>query len=317
MPAKADHKDNRAALLIMAFSMLSLSIADIFIRLTGADMPVGQILVVRGVMLVAMLIAIMHWQGIGFHKKQLTEPWSMLRGIFELGAATCFFTAIQLLPLAVANTIAFIYPILLPLASIILFGEKARPLRLMAVVIGFGGLVLVALNNQGMGNDGSADVVQGMTSAMIFPLLVAFFLVGRDLVTRKIDTSISPITVILTTSVLVTLGGFPSLIWEEWIVITPFHWFCLAMAAATVAASFIAYVMAIRLGEMASIAPSQYLLIVWASMWGFLIWGEVPNLGGLMGAGLIIAAGLIILWCEGGAKGKGNINRGPPALPLE
>ena len=299
-------RDNPGALLIMALSMLLLSMGDVLVRLLGAVMPVGQLLGVRSVMLVVVLLCLMRWQRDAYRFQHIFDPWSLLRSASEVTAAYSFFTALQLLPIATATTIVFIYPLLLTLAAIPLFGEKPSFIRFIAVGFGFVGVVLVA--------GGSGDgVAFGFDSAMIFPLITAFCVAGRDLVTRKIDPSISANSVTLTASLAGVVVGFMSLAWDEWVMIGETQWLIFVVSTVVMTGSFITYIIAIRRGEMASIAPGQYLLIVWASIWGFVIWGEVPSLGGFAGAGLIVVAGLMVFWGDRGKKAPPTT----PALPLE
>jgi len=136
--------------------------------------------------------------------------------------------------------------------------------------------------------------------------------VVRDLATRKITSDVSSVSVILTTAMVTTLGGLASLPWG-WTVIETELYGVFVIAAGLVACSFIAYVMAIRLGELSVIAPTQYMVILWATIWGALIWHEIPGKQAIIGGSLIILAGLIILWREH----TQSVKRPASALPLE
>jgi drug/metabolite transporter (DMT)-like permease len=109
-----------------------------------------------------------------------------------------------------------------------------------------------------------------------------------------------------------SFGGFLSMPWG-WVTVANDLYPVFVIAAALVACSFITYVMAIRLGELSVIAPTQYMVILWATLWGALFWDEIPEPRAWLGGSLIIAAGLVILWRE---RVK-QIARVPSALPLE
>lgn len=292
---------NGLALMIMALSMFLLSVGDVTVRYIGISVPAGQIIAIRGVILIAMLLPLMGIMRDPIKWRYVTNPWALIRGMAEMVSTYCFFISIQLIPIATSTTIVFIFPVLLTLISIPLFGEKVGAFRLGAVALGFLGVVVIA-----------APSGEAFDMAMIYPLITAIGLVVRDLVTRRIDDDISSVSIILTTAMVTSFGGFLSIPWG-WVQITSDLYPVFVIAAALVACSFIAYVMAIRLGELSVIAPTQYMVILWATIWGAIFWDEIPEPRAWLGGGMIITAGLVILWREHVKQ----ISREPSALPLE
>lgn len=292
---------NGLALMIMALSMFLLSVGDVTVRYIGKSVPAGQIIAIRGVILIAMLLPLMGIMRDPIKLRYVTNPWALIRGMAEMVSTYCFFISIQLIPIATSTTIVFIFPVLLTLISIPLFGEKVGAFRLGAVALGFLGVVVIA-----------APSGEAFDMAMIYPLITAIGLVVRDLVTRRIDDDISSVSIILTTAMVTSFGGFLSIPWG-WVQITSDLYPVFVIAAALVACSFIAYVMAIRLGELSVIAPTQYMVILWATIWGAIFWDEIPEARAWLGGGMIITAGLVILWREHVKQ----ISREPSALPLE
>lgn len=292
---------NGLALMIMALSMFLLSVGDVTVRYIGISVPAGQIIAIRGVILIAMLLPLMGIMRDPIKWRYVTNPWALIRGMAEMVSTYCFFIGIQLIPIATSTTIVFIFPVLLTLISIPLFGEKVGAFRLGAVALGFLGVVVIA-----------APSGEAFDMAMIYPLITAIGLVVRDLVTRRIDDDISSVSIILTTAMVTSFGGFLSIPWG-WVQITSDLYPVFVIAAALVACSFIAYVMAIRLGELSVIAPTQYMVILWATIWGAIFWDEIPEPRAWLGGGMIITAGLVILWREHVKQ----ISREPSALPLE
>ena len=72
----------------------------------------------------------------------------------------------------------------------------------------------------------------------------------------------------------------------------------LSLCALVIAISFFTYVVAVRTGELSLIAPVQYIVILWALIFGMVFWGEVPGLRELIGGSIIIGSGLLILYRE-------------------
>jgi len=278
--------DNRSALALMALSMTFLAAGDAVVRVMGEVMSAGQIIATRGVIIILLLGLGMAWRGISFDRRLIFDRWSVARALAETVSTYCFFISLQLIPLAVSTTVVFIFPVLLTLVSIPLFGERVGVFRWVAVLMGFAGVMIMA-----------APDGDGLNLALILPFTTALALVARDLATRKINAEITAPQVTLTTAIVTSFFGFLSF---------PFGWGAigvkeislLPLAAILVALSFTVYIMAIRKGELSIIAPSQYLVILWATFWGALIWGEWPGQNAVIGGGLIIAAGCLILWRE-------------------
>ena len=278
--------DNRSALALMALSMTLLAAGDAVVRVMGEVMSAGQIIATRGVIIILLLGLGMTWRGISFDRRLIFDRWSVARALAETLSTYCFFISLQLIPLAVSTTVVFIFPVLLTLVSIPLFGERVGVFRWVAVLMGFVGVMIIA-----------APDGDGLNLALILPFTTALALVARDLATRKINVEITAPQVTLTTAIVTSFFGFLSFPFG-WGVIGVKEISLLPLAAILVALSFTVYIMAIRKGELSIIAPSQYLVILWATFWGALIWGEWPGQNAVIGGGLIIAAGCLILWRE-------------------
>lgn len=278
--------DNRSALLLVMLSVTLLAAGDAVVRLLGESLHVGQVIAYRGVLLMVMLAVGLMLAGHRLRRETVLNKWSLIRGLAETVTTYTFFISIQFIPIATATTIVFIFPVMLTLVSIPLYVEKVGRYRWLAVGMGFFGVMIIS---NPFGDD--------FHWAMILPVITAIALVGRDLITRNIPKEITAAEVTLSTAIVTSFFGFLSfpLGWGQ---IVPIHYGMLPLAAGLVALSFITYVMAIRKGELSIIAPVQYLIILWATFWGALIWQEYPSQSAIFGALLIIASGGLILWRE-------------------
>ena len=278
--------DNKSALILITLSLTLLAAGDATVRYIGGSVAVGQIIALRGAIVIALILLAMAVMKIEVKRAHIFDKWSIIRACAEMVSTYSFFVSIQLVPLATATTIVFIYPVMLTLVSIPIFGEKVGIYRWAAVIIGFVGVIVIAAPSQGDFNIG-----------LILPFITAMGIVARDITTRYISPKIGAPEIILTTAIVTTFCGFLTL---------PFGWHSLSMTAAAlmplaavlVALSFIVYVIAVRRGELSVIAPAQYIMIPWATFWGYLIWNEVPGQNAIVGGGLIVTAGLITLWRE-------------------
>lgn len=208
------------------------------------------------------------------------------RGLIEVTATALFLASLTLLPLATASTLLFSAPIFVTALSMPLFGERVGVWRWSAVVAGFVGVIVIA-----------APGADGLDAAMAVPIVAAFFVSGRDIVTRFIPPGVSSGSVAITSSALVTLAG---------LVTVPFGWSTpdagevafMGGAAILLATAYTFYVIAIRSGELSFTAPFKYVVILWAAVFGVAIWAEVPDVRAIAGAVIIIASGLVIFYRE-------------------
>lgn len=270
----------------MAVAMSFLAASDAILKLVGEQLPVGQMLVVRGVALCAFL-ALGCWIGRqAVSLSGLFHPWSVLRGVAELVATFLFISSLAHLPIVLASTLVFCFPIILTAVSGPVFGERVGAWRWGAVIIGFVGVLVVTAPGTG-----------SWQPALGLPLGAALFVAVRDVSTRFVVSHISDGSVTLTSSIVVIAGGLASL---------PFGWAPLTAHAASwltlggliIAISFFTYVVAVRTGELSLIAPVQHIVILWALVYGLVFWGEVPGLREFVGGIIIVGSGLLILHRE-------------------
>ena len=279
--------DNKLALILVALSVTLLGAGDATVRLMGEVLSAGQVIALRGVILIIILSGGLLLRGYSLDRARVFHRWSVWRAIAETFTTYCFFLSLQLLPIAIATTVVFIFPVLLTLTSIIFFGERVGIFRWFAVAMGFVGVVLISSPQDGHFN-----------LALLLPLGTAVGLVFRDFITKKIPDSINATEIILTAAIVTTGFGFMTFPFGQWGVPGIREISLLPIAAILVASSFILYVVAVRKGELSLIAPMQYLVILWATFWGILIWGEWPEGRAIEGGLLIIGSGLLILWRE-------------------
>ena len=277
---------NQRAIAFMAIAMSFLAANDAIMKFVGANMPVGQMMVVRGVGLCAFLV-IGCWLGRQeVTLRSLAHKWSLMRGISEVCATYLFLYSLSKLPLATATTIVFCFPMLLTALSGPLFGERVGIWRWGAVVAGFIGVVLV-----------TAPGTSAWQPVFALPLGAALFVALRDVSTRYVAPHVSSGSVTLSTAIVVAAGGLASIPWG-WVPVTLHSFSWLSLCAVIIAISFFSYVVAVRTGELSLVAPVQYIVILWALIFGMTFWGEVPGLRELGGGLIIIGSGLLILYRE-------------------
>ncbi len=279
--------NNRLAIALMAFAMIALSTNDALFKHLGSQLPMGQAIAIRGAILCSLLATLLIVTGHGVKSRWLTDRWCLLRGLFEICATFLFLFSLAHVPLAVATTLVFTSPLLLTALSGPVLGERVGPWRWLAVVAGFVGVLLITWPGDDVFN-----------RWLLMPLGAAVCMAGRDISTRFVPEQVPNASVTLTTSLMVLAASLftASFGWSS--DVTPGHVGLAALAALLIGASFVCSIKALRIGELSLLAPVQYVVIIWATFLGAVIWNEIPTVHALTGGAMIICSGLVIIWRE-------------------
>ena len=260
-----------------------LTINDAVIKWLTQGYPVGEVIAVRGTLLIAILLA---WAAVTGNLASLrVRSWSLqgARGVLMAASTYLFVTALSLMPIADAIAIAFAGPIIATALAALLLGEAVGWRRWVAVAVGFLGVVLMV-----------RPTPELLRVVAFVPLAAACVGALRDVVTRHMGSSgESTAAVVLVSTAVVTLAGFAS---------APFGWAPLrtsdlalfAAGAILVGLAQALMVESLRLGEVGLVVPFKYTSLVWALVLGALVWGELPDSWTWSGGVLIVGAGLYI-----------------------
>jgi drug/metabolite transporter (DMT)-like permease len=220
----------------------------------------------------------------------------MLRSILVFLATVCMFTAMGLMPVADAVSIGFMAPLLAVALSVLILREKVGPRRWAAVLVGFLGMLIVIRPGAGV-----------LQWAVLFPIGMAFFYALYQVITRMIRGSADPLNALFYTALVGAVVASLAL---------PFFWRLptLTEAALLISTGFLGglghwlIIMAYERAEVSAVAPFAYTELIWASVFGYAVFGEFPDAYTFLGAGVIAAAGLYVLYRERRA-------RAPAVLP--
>ncbi|MFL2811922.1 MAG: DMT family transporter [Paracoccaceae bacterium] len=284
--------NNLKGALLMMLSMLAFLINDVFMKLLSPDLPLFQAIFVRGVFTSFILLALVliNFRNL-FRDFQGNNVLISLRTLGEIGGTYCFLTALFKMPIANLMMILQTVPIALTLVSVFIFKETVKKHILVALVVGFLGVLIIL--RPGM---------EGFDSYSILGLGAVAFVVLRDLSTRKIKGNIRNIDVAF-------LGAF-SITLISGIVMLNIGWSPLSIKAilylfASTLALVVAYQLSIavmRVGEISFVSQFRYSAILWALIFGYFVFGEFPDFTTMTGGAIIILAGLMILWTNKNEK---------------
>lgn len=285
--------DNFKAAGLVGLTMSLFAISDTLIKSLFDRLAVGQVLGLRGLFITCLLLAFIAVRGRRLIIKEMLDRVTFSRAVLEIAVALTFFKSLQVMPLADATVLLFAAPIIMTLASTLFLGEKVGPRRWTAILVGFGGVVLVA---------GPGNQTIGLTA--LWPLTSAVLVAIRDLITRLIPPTHDSTTVALTTALAVTVGGWLTLpagglgIADPWLMPTAGEWALILLSSAIIGVAYNTVVIGYRLGEVSFLAPFRYTSIPLAILLSWTVFSDVPSAAMLIGALIITGSGIFIFTRE-------------------
>jgi drug/metabolite transporter (DMT)-like permease len=209
--------------------------------------------------------------------------WHLLRGLMFIAMTGMNFWALQYLQLTVTTAMFFTVPILVALASAPLLGERLDAKRWAAILIGFAGVVVIV-------RPGSDSFHPAMLLSMANAVLYASF----NLMTRKLAAYDSPETIQFLPALVasVVLAPFAIATWVSphgW-----FEWLLLGLMGVFGGTGHYLLAMAHRYAPASTLAPFLYQQILYMALFGYLVFGSVPDKETWIGAAIVVASGLYL-----------------------
>jgi drug/metabolite transporter (DMT)-like permease len=242
----------------------------------------------------AVLLGALLGQREGLAAFRPRRPWLQVARGASLAMATAgFFSAVFIMPLTTAISIAFAAPAITALLSGPLLGEKVRPTTWMAIIIAFAGVLVIL--QPSVTELGWPALLPLLTATGMSTLVIANRAAAGDGSGLSMQFFVAFGTAGLL-SVAALLGAwsgadFFAAGWPHWSVVLR----CLAVAATGTAGHWLIYHGTTQ-ASAATVAPATYIQLITASALGWLVFGNVPSLATLTGALIIVAAGMILWW---------------------
>ena len=265
----------------MFLSVCAFSVMDIIVK-WSEDYPLGQVLFFRGFFgIVFYFFVIPPERRKNFYYTK-RAGLHFLRCIFGLIALVAIFTALRNLPLATVVSISFAAPIFTTIFSIFLLNEKVGFYRWLAVIVGFIGIIVIA--------------EPGFSSLNIYYLYPIIFCLGLSYVAiaiRQLSTSEPVWLISLYFSVAITLLSFLTIPYG-WVMPSLNDLVILSLVGVFGGVANLWLSQSYKYSEVSLVTPLKYLALVFAIIFGYFIWGEVPTIKTLLGAALVIISSIII-----------------------
>ena len=264
---------------------LCFAIQDAGIKWLSAEIAVLQILFLRSLFGLVFLgtSSVFSGETISF---RVNRPWLLVtRSGLNILSWVLFFTSLKYLPLATAVALFFSFPLFLTIISVPLLGESVGMRRIVAIIVGFAGVLLITNPTEGL----SLPAVMMLGAALGWAIVASL----TRILGEKENT---------TTLLFYTLVGFVVLLavpqyWLWRSIDFESYLMIVGVALVGVIAQF-SVTKAYAIASPSLIAPFEYTALIWSAILGYLVWNDIPDAYAIAGAVLIIGSGIYIIHRE-------------------
>lgn len=289
--------DNLRGVAYMCLSMLAFTVNDTFMKSVTAEVPLFQVIFLRGLIAISGLVVIGLVTG-AFRQRLVGGDWRLigLRSLAEVLATLTFLTALLHMELANLSAIMQALPLAVTLGAALIFGDRIGWRRMTAILVGFAGVMVIIRPGTS-----AFDVWSLMGVASVLAVVV------RDLSVRRLGPHVPSIIVALGAAVVVALMGlgFSTLQgvalfdgMTGWQTLTAGQVGRVAGAGAFLIVGYLCAVTAMRWGDIGVVAPFRYTSLLWAIGLGFVVFADLPDGWTLVGAAIVVASGIYTLLRE-------------------
>jgi drug/metabolite transporter (DMT)-like permease len=279
---------NLKGAVLMTASMATFTLNDVCVKALAQDLPLFQIVFLRGILTTAMLTLLATALGqLSFRIPHEDRPRVAWRTVFEIGAMVAYLFALVHMNIANAVAILSALPLAVTVAAALFLGEPLGWRRMSAVLAGFAGVLLIVQPG-----------TEGFNIWSLAALLAVIIITGRDLVTRRFSPGLPSMAVAIITAAAVGLFGGVLSLAETWVMPGAREVGLIALAALFIIGGYLFSIMVMRVGEVGFTAPFRYTALVFALVFGFVVFGEWPNALALVGAGIVVATGVYTILRE-------------------
>lgn len=298
--------DNLAGITCVVAGVAIFFLQDLVLKFISGGYPLHQAMVIRSLAATPFL-AFLVWRQGGMQTLR-TPGWRMMinRGVVMFLAYLTYYLALAALPLATVVAIFFASPLFITILSVLVLRESVGWHRWLAVAAGFAGVVILVRPGGNL-----------FDWAAVLPVTAALFYAWGMIVTRKHGgTETAPAMALYGNFVFLALalalaaifggGQFASehhksvaFLLRGWVWPTPFDMGLMLACGPIAAAGLTLLAQGYRIAASNVVTPFEYTAMIWGVIFGWLIWGDLPDRAGWLGIAIIMGAGLYVLWREG------------------
>lgn len=287
----------------MCLSMAAFTVNDTFMKDVTRTLPLYQAIALRGVIAVAGLGLLALATGSFRYRLSGKDGWLiLLRSLADVASTLLFLTALLHMPLANLSAIMQALPLAVTLAAALVYGDKIGWRRMTAILVGFAGVMIIIRPG-----------TEGFDRYALLGLASVAFVVVRDLSVRPMRGQVPSALVALGAAAAVAVMGWIGTAAEGWQPMTGAEGVKILAAGLFLIVGYLSSVTAMRHGDIGLVAPFRYTSLLWAIVLGYAIFGNLPDGWTLIGAAIVVAAGIFMLMRERALRrGRGAISPQKP-----
>lgn len=274
------HAGRGIALAILA--TLAYAVVDTISKYLVRDYPVAMVVWARYTV-PAMLLMAVFLPRRGRRLFHTQHPWlQVTRGLLLMSGTIFIVWAVRLMPLAEAQAISFIHPVLLTLMAVLFLKEKVGRLGWVSIALGFVGVLIIVRPGGGLFN-----------WTAILPLGLAFCYSSYQLLTRRIAVVENPVNS-LVFAMLIGALLMSAIVPMNWVVPDGRAVLLLLVVGIASGVAHFCMISALACAPASLVAPFAYVQLLWVTVLGVLVFDALPDAVTFAGVGVIVAAGLMM-----------------------
>lgn len=273
----------------MVLAMFCFALLDTTIKILSQSMSVGQALALISIGILALLLGWSLVQGIPLWQADYRNPRVILRSLCEV-AGTCLISlALSLVPLTTVSAVIQATPLVVAMGAGLFLGQAIGWRRWIAIIVGFGGVLLIIRPG-----------LEGFNPATLLAVAGMLALASRDLLTRALHVTLSGVQLGIHAFAFVLPASLVLMIAPGEPLVQPdAGTWALVLAGVVIGVmSYLSIIAATRFGNAGVISSFRYSRMIFALAIGFVVLGERPDAATLVGAAIIITSGIFTLWRE-------------------
>lgn len=276
----------RGILLIVAATFI-FACQDAVTKHLAQTYATPQIIWVRYLFFAVFAVILSSWHKPLKQAVRAKRPWlQVVRSLLIVLEIGTFVFAVRVLSLAETHALFASFPLMVTALSAVFLREQVGIRRWAAVLVGFAGVLIILRPGTGVFQIESLIAVAAAAMFAVYQLLTR--VVSQD---DGANTSLLYMAVV-GAAVLTMIGPF------FWLEPTPEAWRFLALLSVTGATGHLLLIKALECAPASTLQPFNYTLLVWATVMGYLVFGNLPDLWTVVGAAIVVASGLYTILRE-------------------
>jgi len=232
-----------------------------------------------------MLLPILFREGIGSMRTENIGGMA-LRSVFHTGGMLMFFMALTLMPLAELSSLTFTSPLFITILAVFIFGEKLGPRRIASLVIGFFGALIILRPGSGL---------FGIGAVYAFASVISW--AGAVIVIKHLSRTNSTVTITIYGLFFLTIFTLlPALFVWRWPTQEEFMWLAVLAVVGTIGQ--LLFTQAMKSADVSLVMPFDFSKLIWASLFGFFFFAEIPSYWTYLGGGIIFVSATYVAYRE-------------------